>query len=75
MDSDSGDWLWKPVNPQVTESQALRARARGLLEAEEAGTVPDEPAAAGEFRCWLCRRVFTKERTDAEAAAEFRERY
>ena len=81
-----GDWTLPPVDPLRLDVEKLRDRAELLFEVEEIASklglqfgtdvlLPGERLLeAVDFRCWLCRRVFQRGWTDAEALAEFASR-
>jgi hypothetical protein len=81
--SDGDDWRLGPVNPLRLDVEKLRTRVHLLFEVEKLTRgmgfgellLPGErPLEAVDFRCWLCRRVFQRGWTDAEALAEFASR-
>jgi hypothetical protein len=76
-----------PFDPLAVDVEWLRDWMSLLLEVEamarelglELGAgvlLPGERVLeAVDFRCWLCRRVFLKSQTDAEAVADFLARH
>lgn len=75
---------WTPgeCDPTTMSTEDLRFRARLLHAMDQAaersgtpGSLELVPVEACDFICWLCRRVFRREWTNAEAAAEFRDKY
>jgi hypothetical protein len=65
----------EPVDPATLTIPQLQIRACHILEAEECDA-PDVAIEVGQWRCWLCRRVFDISPEDPERSiAEYRRRF
>ncbi len=74
LNKDVHRWVMEDANKR-TMHVSDRAAAMLLNEARQAGRIIVERQQPGVYQCAECGAVYVKARTDAEADAEYREKF